>query len=494
MPLLGDVLPAPGEPATYVVERTETEGEPMWALRSALIVALILLPAGSFRADIFQVTKTADTDDGSCDPDCSLREAIDAANTNPGADDVPVPAGFYLLTLGRLSVSDDVSITGAGQTNTIIDGNNKTRLVFDIEATSGVVEISDVTIQNGYAFFSGGGIRNRGGKLALTDSTVSNNATTYAGGGISSFSYYGDLTLTNSTVSGNSVYGGVPFGGGGIYNRGNLTLTNSTVSGNSIYASYVVYGGGGGIYNNGNLTLTNSTVSDNSVYGRNGVGGGIQHNNGEATLTNSTVSNNSVGGYQHFCGGGIVVWTGSPTNLTLTNSTVSGNTASDGGGICFRATASSYLTLTNSTVSGNIATEGSGGGIRSRSLTLANTIVADNVVDNCSDSVDSLGYNLTDDTSCALAEPTDLVVADAMLGPLQDNGGPTETHDLLPGSPAIDAGSVNCPPPDTDQRGVLRPQGADCDIGSVEFVPEPRGLVMLVAGAAFLGLLYRRRR
>jgi hypothetical protein len=144
-------------------------------------------------------------------------------------------------------------------------------------------------------------------------------------------------------------------------------------------------------------------------------------------------------------------------------------------------------------VSGNIATEGSGGGIWSRSLTLANTIVADNVVDNCSDSVESLGYNLTDDTSCALAEPTDLVVADAMLGPLQDNGGPTETHDLLPGSPAIDAGSMDCPPPDTDQRGVARPQGAACDIGAVEYLPEPRGALALIAGTAFLGLLYRRR-
>jgi hypothetical protein len=127
----------------------------------------------------------------------------------------------------------------------------------------------------------------------------------------------------------------------------------------------------------------------------------------------------------------------------------------------------SLLTLTNSTVSGNIARD-SGGGIQSRSFTLANTIVADNVVDNCSNSADSLGYNLTDDTSCALAEPTDLVVADAMLGPLQDNGGPTETHALLPGSPGIDAGSVDCPPPDTDQRGVARPQGAACDIGAFE--------------------------
>jgi CSLREA domain-containing protein len=147
----------------------------MWVLRSALIAALILLPAGSFRADIFPVTKTADTDDGTCDSDCSLREAIDAANTNPGTDDVPVPAGTYLLPMGQLSVSDEMSIAGAGQTYTIIDGLASNR-VFDIQV-SGVVEISNVTIQNGrhYGSYSGSGIY-----------------------------HYGDVTLTNSTVSGNT--------------------------------------------------------------------------------------------------------------------------------------------------------------------------------------------------------------------------------------------------------------------------------------------------
>jgi CSLREA domain-containing protein len=72
---------------------------------------MVLLPADSFRADTFPVPKTDDTNDGTCDPDCSLREAIDAANTNPGADDVPVPAGFYLLTLGQLVVSEALATT-----------------------------------------------------------------------------------------------------------------------------------------------------------------------------------------------------------------------------------------------------------------------------------------------------------------------------------------------------------------------------------------------
>ncbi len=143
----------------------------MTATRYALILALVFLPASPF-ATTFPVTKTDDTNDGTCDPDCSLREAIDAANTNAGADDVPVPAGTYLLTLGQLVISDDVSIAGAGQSNTIIDGNATDR-VFDIGATSGVVAISRVTIQNGYGHY-GGGIRSYS-DLILTDSTVSNN-------------------------------------------------------------------------------------------------------------------------------------------------------------------------------------------------------------------------------------------------------------------------------------------------------------------------------
>jgi predicted outer membrane repeat protein len=121
-------------------------------------------------------------------------------------------------------------------------------------------------------------------------------------------------------------------------------------------------------------------------------------------------------------------------------------------------------------VSGNTAGYGGGGIYSGGNATLTNTIVSDNGVDNCGGSVSSSGYNLTDDDSCGFTAPGDLVVADAMLGPLADNGGPTETHALLAGSPAIDAGSPDCPPPATDQRGVARPQGAACDIGAFELV------------------------
>ena len=437
----------------------------MRPLRCLLILLIVLLPAGPF-ATTFPVTKTADTNDGTCDPDCSLREAIDAANTNPGADDVPVPAGTYLLTLGQLVVSDDVSIAGAGQTSTIIDGKASNR-VFEIQSEV-VADISGVTIQNGDV-----------------------GCCVYFGGGISNA---GTLTLTNSTVSGN-----YSSGGGGIYDAGTLTIINSTVSEN--FSAY----GGGGIYINGGgtLTLTDSTVSGNVAYYLL-AGGGI-FNQGTATLINTTVSGNDV-----YYGGGGGIRNYPSGIMTLTNSTVSGNDGDYAPGGIRNA---GILTLTNSTVSGNHNRRdgGSADGIQSDSQQLGqigqtqatNSIIAANGttnygIENCSGPFVSNGHNLSDDTTCFPAAGADLVVAAAMLAPLADNGGPTDTHDLLPGSPAIDAGDdIACPA--TDQRGEARPIDGDgdgmahCDIGSVEFLPEPRGSVMLVAGTTLLALLYRRR-
>ena len=315
--------------------------------------------------------------------------------------------------------------------------------------------LTDSTVSGNTTGNSGGGIWNQG-TLTLTNSTVTGNSARVWGGGIANISG-ATMTLTNSTVGGNSTEISV---GGGIRNFGTLTINNSTVSGDTASSD-----GGGGIYNDpgGPLTLNNSTVSGNTA-GAQG-GGGID-NTGTLTLTDSTVSGNTA---NNSAGGGIV----NRSALTITNSTVSGNTASsDGGGIW---NTGGTLTLTSSTVTGNTAQAGKGGGIRKASGTvnLTNAIIAVNTAatgPDCSGLPTSLGYNLIgDDTNCGFAPVTgDLVNGDPILGPLQDNSGPTFTHALLPESPAIDAGD-NAACPETDQRGISRPQGAQCDIGAFEF-------------------------
>ncbi len=310
--------------------------------------------------------------------------------------------------------------------------------------------------------YGGGGIYNgMGGSLTLTDSTLSGNSGIETGGGILNL---GSARLTNSTISGNAA-----IKGGGIFNGGSLTLSVSTLTGNSanndMGTSYIGFWGGG-IFNNldATLTVTNSTFSDNSADDN---GGGIL-NMGRATVTNSTLSWNSA-----HIGGGIMNGSGM---LTLTSSTLSGNSAVwEGGGIANSGT----LTLTDSTFSGN-SSPGSGGGILSYNneyavTTLARSIFAQGTSgENCAGGgLISQGDNISSDSTCITNNPTlnDRNNTDPLLDPagLQDNGGPTLTIALQPGSPAIDGVRYGtCPPPDTDQRGVPRPSGARCDIGAVE--------------------------
>ena len=380
-----------------------------------------------------RVTKIDDTDDGVCDGDCSLREAIAAASSG---DTVDIPAGTYTLSLGlALVVNRDLSLVGAGADKTIVQGAVEPEVagnrVFNI--TDGRVSISGVTIRHG-----SGGVSNTG-TLTLVSVIVSDNSSSDHGGGINN---HGTLTLSNSTVSNNTGFRR----GGGIYNRfGRSTLTNSTISGNTAPAA------GGGIYNeSGTVTMTDGTVSNNtggefgggitnvdtfdisksSVEGNTaGHGAGIS-NNGTMTLSESTVRNNTG----NIRGGGIYNRFG---RLTLTNSTVSGNTVPFGGGVYNE---SGVVTLGSSTVSNNTAGEFGGGIYNVDTVQLINTIIADNSPADCRFAVTSLGHNLDSDDTCTLTEPTDLPNTDPLLGPLADNGGPTLTHALLAGSPAIDAG------------------------------------------------------
>lgn len=224
---------------------------------------------------------------------------------------------------------------------------------------------------------------------------------------------------------------------------------------------------GGGIFNAGTLTLSYVTISGN-VAPDGGVGGGIwNYLNSTLTLNNCTVSANFAirDVYGPGRGGGIY----NLGILTLDNSTVSGNDADDGAGIANYGT----LALSSSTISANFSELGLGGGISNGGIfTARNTIVAANTGHDISGNVTSLGHNLIGNTAGGSGfrpDLGDLLDVDALLGPLQDNGGPTQTMFLLPGSPAIDSGDNA----GADQRGPGFPRitGNIIDIGAVE-VPQ----------------------
>jgi CSLREA domain-containing protein len=227
----------------------------------------------------------------------------------------------------------------------------------------------------------------------------------------------------------------------------NAAISGMTVSNGSVTTN----DSGGGIDNSGTLTLINLTVSNNSG----GIGGGIGNGNGTLTLINSAVSNNSA---REGAGIGNLFGT-----VTITNSTISNNSASVVGGGIMTFGNSSTVTIINSTVSNNSAST-SGGGIRSFSnlqIISRNSIIANNTAPTGPDIVGTLnsqGYNLIENTSntTITGDMTgNITGVDPMLAPLGNYGGPTETHALLPGSPAIDKGSS--PAINTDQRGFTRP-------------------------------------
>ena len=301
-----------------------------------LTLMLTLMPPGVHTAHAMNltVTKTADTNDGVCDADCSLREAIAAAING---DTITVPAGTYQLTYGdatavpliygHLFINKNLTITGSGMGSTIIQQMDPEFRVIDIGNPGGaqpVVSISRVTIKGGHA-----------------------------------------ITPSNSQALPGHTHGG------GIHNHGILTLTNVTFTGNSSIPANDL---GGGFYNAGTATIVNVTIAENSAPA--GFGGGIA---------------------------------GATATLTLTNTIVANNT----GGNCFAPITSG---------SNNLQFPG---------------------------------------TSCGVT------TADPLLGSL--TGG---VYPLLAGSPAIDTGTnTGCPA--TDELGTARPQGAACDIGAFEFVPAP---------------------
>lgn len=528
-----------------------------------LCLVVLSLPVGSAGGSLeasFYPTRFDDPPPDAClADDCSLREAIIAANGTDSPSKIELLAGTYTLSIegrgedlaatGDLDITDNLTLSGAGQDETVIDGGGIDRVfqirhpLFDIDA----VDMSDLTIRNGFAEHSakvgGPGVGRGGGvfidqfvNVVLTQVTIEDSRATFGGGGIYNLagglpfpgSVRGSLQLIRSTLVRNE---GISIGGGGLYNRGVALVQDTFIIENDAGSA-----GGGGISNDKELKLIDSVVARNTAGNAAGIssggtltlegthvvdnvarvgGGGLGGGGRGITISDSIIANNTTGQE----GGGINFSGSAGVVMEITNSTISGNTADLGGGI-YNWTAGTLL-LSNVTVSGNGAAVAGGGiyvasgiavltnvtvslndspsavpgssvggllpppatpapvggaGIYNQvaSVSLRNTIVAGNTGgDNCTGSIESLGGNLDDGTSCGFAAPGDSSGTDPLLEPLADNGGASQTHALMPGSPAIDAGADSACPA-TDQRGVGRPIDGDgdgearCDIGAFE--------------------------
>jgi predicted outer membrane repeat protein len=382
----------------------------------------------------------------------TIQGAIDAAN--PG-DTVQVAPGTYYE---NLLIDKDLTLQGDDPDTTIIDAGGSGHV---ISVSSGVMAaISSLTITGGSSNY-GGGIYTDNGTLTISNSTFSGNSASRYGGGI--YTDSGPLTISNSTFSSNSAI----WGGGAINtNSGTLIISISTFSDNSA-SRY-----GGGIYtkSGGTLTINNSTFSGNSFTGSGAGAGAISSYNSTLTISNSTFSGNSA---DWASGGAIVTDSGT---LAISNSTFSGNSADRFAGAIY-----SYngpLTISNSTISGNSATTGGGIFAYYSTVQVKNTIVANSLLGgDCAiqlstSTFDARGNNFSTDGTCPGF--TQVTAAQLNLDVLALNPpGVTETHALLPGSVAIDA-AEDCTdfdgnPVTTDQRGVFRPQGPNCDVGAFEY-------------------------
>jgi hypothetical protein len=352
------------------------------------------------------VTSTADSGPG------TLRKALGSVCTGGTIRFAPALAGQTLTLLSALTLGKNVTIDGTAAPGLTISGNDANRVLVVNSGT--VATVKALTLADGYGFQLGGGVLNNG-NLTLDHVRVTGNAMTttagdywQGGGGI----YNGEgatLNLIDSTVADNTA----GWSGGGIYSFFNTTTTivRSTISGN--VSSDV----GGAIRSLGVFTITNSTISGNRATGWHG--GAIFHTDGAMAIASSTIVDNAGPD-----------WAPSAVFIGSFNAAVP------------------RLTLINTIIHGNrwYACEQQAAG----------TV-----------QLTSGGHNLVQDGSCSPVASDLVVSGNAQLGPLADNGGPTWTHALLPGSPAINAADAGASPA-TDQRGVARPQGSGPDIGAYE--------------------------
>jgi IPT/TIG domain len=406
------------------------------ALLGCLLVGAVGRVAEA-RAATYTVGTTADPVGVACTPSsgtCSLRGLVtyeDSMKTTPNPPDtIMVPAGTYQLTQGPLSISQSLTIAGVGAQSTLIaqETTSETSRVFDIGPTANSGITPTVVISG----------------LAMA---------------------FGKADSTNG------------YFGGDVRNQANLTLSEDLIEDGSTTS-----GSGGGISNDGGtLNLTHSLVWQNSSTNPNGGGdsGGIQ-NYGDATvgagqlsIDNSTIADNTSalgGGIFSWCGGsgGACSSTGATNTTTITNSTIVGNNGGSRG----------------TTGGGLLASQGT--------ISVANSIVASNVVTNANGAmspsdcgasspgvITSLGYNIETAADCGFKSTGDLQNTGPgfLTGGLGFNGGNTETFALAANSPAVDAipkSVAGCS--GTDQRDIARPQGTGCDIGAYELFQPVEGI------------------
>ncbi|MDB5336539.1 MAG: hemagglutination domain protein [Planctomycetaceae bacterium] len=296
----------------------------------------------------------------------SLREALDSANSNAGADTIQFGSGLngtVSLTNGELIITDSVTLTGNGSAHTTIDAQNNSR-AFDLLTQAMDVTFTGLTITRGTDLGEGGGIRDgadHGSVLSLNDVVLSNNSVNGFGGGLFVFGY-DTVNITNSKITGNrtTANGGT---GGGIhgFNGGILTITNSEISGNETFGDDA---GGGGMYWLANpITVTDSIISNNQTHGESSIGGAIYTKDSRLQISNSLLSSNGTSGVGSSGGaiyigpfGELVVDAGSQfmSNSTTADESNGGAIYSSGG----------TVSITDSTLHGNIvAGESSSGGV-----------------------------------------------------------------------------------------------------------------------------------
>ena len=416
------------------------------------------------QGEIIEVNTTEDELNN--DGDCSIREAVAAVNNttdvdhcigSTGVNSIYIPEGVYLISIPSVFLLEvDMSIIGAGEDLSIIDGNSITSIFYN---DNSVVEIQDLTISKGGNIESGAGINNSGGILSIINcSILDNHASSYANGYGAGIYNSGDLTIVDSLVANNSIDAHSAYGGG-IFNYppGTILIVNTIFRGNEVNGNYA--DGGALFLGGGGVEIIDSTVTTNSANGVYGFAGGGVFNMAPLTLRNSSIINNNAS-----VGGGIYFHQNS---ASVINTTISNNRAGYRGSGIYHFNGTTYLQ--NSTVSNNL-NKGAIYFASNGSFTVKNSIVSYNPSNCTGYNVASDGYNISDDTTCSYFGPNDQNNVDPMLGPLQDNGGLSFTHALQLGSPAIDTGdSVDCPV--TDQRGYLR--DSVCDRGSYEYGAQP---------------------